>query len=71
MGKTRFPANLPSELVSAATIQERWHISPQTLRRAAAKGSITSYRFGHRTLRYDPNEVMEKLCTTSRDWEVA
>ena len=70
MGKTTFPANLPSELVPAATIQQRWHISPQTLRRAAAKGLITSYRFGPRPLRYAPNEVMEQLCTPNRDWAV-
>ena len=59
----------PSELVPASVIAERWHISKRTLQRAAAKGTITAYRFGHRIVRYNPDEVLANMCTTSRDWE--
>lgn len=59
----------PSELVPASVIAERWHISKRTLQRAAASGKITAHRFGHRIVRYDPNEVYANMFTTSRDWE--
>lgn len=64
-------SSIPSKLVPAKQIEENWQITPKMLRRAAAEGIITSYKFGHRTLRYDPEEVMAKLCTTNRDWERA
>lgn len=62
---------LPETLLPASEIEKRWHISPKTLRRRAAEGKITAYRFGHRTVRYNPEEIAANLMTTSRDWEVA
>lgn len=63
--------SLPETLLPASEIEARWHISPKTLRRRAAEGKITAYRFGHRTVRYNPEEIAANLMTTSRDWEVA
>ena len=76
---------LPKTLLPASEIEKQWHIAPKTLQRRAADGTIapktlqrraadgtiTAYRFGHRIVRYDPEEIMAKLCTTSRSWEVA
>ncbi|WP_459612545.1 hypothetical protein [Corynebacterium urogenitale] len=62
---------LPDTLVPASEIEARWHISSKTLRRRAADGTITAYRFGHRTVRYNPEEIFANLVTTSRSWEVA
>ena len=62
---------LPKTLLPASEIQKQWHINPKTLQRRALDGTITAYRFGHRMVRYDSEEIMTKLCTTTRDWEVA
>lgn len=62
---------LPKTLLPASEIEKQWHIALKTLQRHAADGTITAYRFGHRIVRYDPEEFMAKLCTTSRSWEVA
>ena len=62
--------HLPEELLSANELYERWGLSRKFLRARTADGTITAYRFGHRTVRYNPKEILDKLCITSRDWEV-
>ena len=53
--------NNTTELVPAKTIEARWGITPDELRRAADNGDITEYRLGSRTLRYNPDEVLTRL----------
>ena len=59
-------ARFPEELLSANELYERWGLSRKFLRARTLDGTITAYRFGHRTVRYDPAEVLSKLCITSR-----
>ena len=53
--------NNQTELLPAKTIEARWGITPDELRRAADNGNITEYRLGSRTLRYNPDEVLAHL----------
>jgi excisionase family DNA binding protein len=47
-------------LVVAEVLAERYAISPRTVYRLAADGTIPSYRVG-RQLRFDPAEVLAAL----------
>ena len=53
--------NNQTELLPAKTIEARWGITPDELRRAADNGDITEYRLGSRTLRYSPDEILDYM----------
>ena len=53
--------NNQTELLPAKTIEARWGITPDELRRAADNGQITEYRLGTRTLRYNPDEILDYM----------
>lgn len=59
--------NNTTELVPAKTIEARWGVTPDELRRAADNGDITEYRLGSRTLRYNPDEVLTRLVYNTTD----
>lgn len=57
-----------TELLPAKTIEARWGITPAELRRAADDGDITEYRLGSRTIRYSPDEILDRMtCDTTSD----
>lgn len=59
--------NNTTELVPAKTIEARWGVTPDELRRAADNGDITEYRLGSRTIRYNPDEVLTRLVYNTTD----
>ncbi len=44
-------------LVSISQAARLVDVSPRTIRRRIADGSLTAYRFGPRVIRVDPNDV--------------
>ena len=49
------------KLVDVEKLSERTGLAVRTLRTFAATKKITSYQFGYRTYRFDPEEVAQEI----------
>lgn len=50
-----------AELLTANELAQRLRLKSEMVRSWARDGTIPSYRLGHKTIRFDPVEVIEAL----------